>query len=155
MAPKHLVQIILPSSLQPSLKCSTKCFREKIQPVQHRSWSMTQLCRLTPGNKSTPGRKDLISVWSFSMIQGWTPFPLPPSPSPQEKNFFLKSDPKWALYTFRVFPPRHPALFIHSFIQQTFIGTLNACQARPRVTNSRNSRESLQDHLLQPSLTIK
>lgn len=104
--------------------------QEKIQPAQHRSWWMTQLHRLTPGNKSAPGRGDLISVWSFSMTQGWA-LPLPPSPSPQEKNFTLKSDTKPSgtatreaapeLHDagnlhFSCDPPRHAAPFIHSFV---------------------------------------
>ena len=54
----------------PSPETFYQMLQEKIQPVQHRSWSMTQLCRLTPGNKFAPGREDLISVWSCSMIQG-------------------------------------------------------------------------------------
>ena len=54
----------------PSPETFYQMLQEKIQPGQHRSWSVTQLCRLTPGNKPAPGRRDLISVWSCSMIQG-------------------------------------------------------------------------------------
>lgn len=101
-----------------SLKHSTKCCRKTYNlhsiPGVH-----GQLCRPTLGNKCVPGREAQISVWSFSTIQDRMHPPLP-SPSPQERNFILKSDSKTqpqgsvmqAFYTFNAIHP-----FIYVFVQ--------------------------------------
>ena len=90
--------------------------QEKIQlSGQHQGWSMTQLCRLTPG---TNWRRSDFSVVLFHDAGLNSPTPslsiTPREECPPEIRGLSQSFV--VLYTFPVMPPRHPAPFIHWFI---------------------------------------